>query len=333
MAQFRWRFGIEALLVLLVAATLTWVGGTMGGSLLASAQDAQGKEVVGEVEGAADLIPSGYDAWVTPNNGSSRLKLDFPPGFFCNGLSSELRDQVLLFKGKPFLTDPVDEAGGADTLIERLDSAVFVDGVATTRLRIVGLSLQGQQPYVVECPDHTEESWNVEVGLDPAIPAPIGSMTLRTNATNTGGSFDSDFYVPAVLTFRGPAGRVGTLHHTAHMVSRFAPWSRVVDVRHWDCRTGYWIDLDGDGDWDLYIEYWRCPGRGGFHPGWRPHPTPGVPGIPVPWDHTAPHPEVWPVCKPTCPPILVGGGTGSGTGSGTGTASAVSSSAVGVIGN
>lgn len=336
MAKRRLRFGIEALMVLGVVAALTWVGGRMGGPLLASAQDGSDSNKViadQDIEIAADLIPSGFDGWVTPNNGSSKMTLDFPPGFFCNGLSSELRSQVIRFKGKPFVTDPAGEAGGADTLIERLDPVVFVNGVGTTRLRIVGLSLEGQQAYVVQCPDGATESWTVSVGLDPATPAPIGSMTVRTNATNTGGTFDSDFQVPAVLTFRGPGGQVGTLRHTARMVSRFSPWARIVDVRHWYCRTGYWIDLDGDGLWDIYIEFWRCPGRGGFHPGWLPHPTPGLPGIRVPWDHSAPHPEVWPVCIPNCPPIIIGGGTGSGTGSGTGTASTVTSSVVGVVGN
>jgi len=236
----------------------------------------------------------------------------------------------------PFQTDPAGEVGEADTLIERMDTATFVDGVATTRIRIVGLSLASSAPITITCPNGTTESWSAKLGLDPNQTAPIGSMTIHQNAANSGGTFDSDFDVPARITFSGPGGATGTITHTAHMSGRNAPWARIVATKVWRCRVGYWIDLDGDGIWDLYIEFWRCPGRGGFHPGWAPNPTnPNLPGVPVPWDHSAPHPEIWPVCLPTCrPPIIIGGGTGSGTGTGTGTAAnAANASATGVVGD
>ncbi len=334
MSERRWRFGIKALMVLGVAAALLWVGGSMGGALLASAQDPGSEEVEGEIDEATeentDALESGYDAWVTPDSGKTKLDMTFPPGFFCNGLSSAMT-KTIKFKGVPFVTDPAGEIGEADTLIERLDTATFVGGVATTRIRIVGLSLASSTPVSVTCPDGTTESWSAKLRLDPNVPAPIGSMTIRQNAANSGGTFDSDFDVPAQITFTGPGGATaGPLTHNAHMSSRNSPWARIVATKVWRCRVGYWIDLDGDGLWDIYIELWRCPGRGGFHPGWAPHPTnPNLPGTPVPWDHSAPHPEIWPVCSPSC--IIIGGGTGSGTGSGT--SANVNASATGVVGD
>jgi hypothetical protein len=340
MSKRKWQFGIRALLVLGgAAALLLWVGGSMGGPVVASAQDPISEEAgepVGEeaTEASADQIESGYDSWVTPDSGRTKMDVPFPAGFFCNGLSSAVT-KTIKFKGVPFQTDPAGEVGEADTLIERLDTATFVNGVATTRIRIVGLSLASSAPITIACPNGTTESWSAKLTLDPNVPAPLGSMTIRQNALNSGGTFDSDFDVPARITFSGPGGATaGPISHSAHMSGRNAPWSRIVATKVWRCRVGYWIDLDGDGIWDLYIEFWRCPGRGGFHPGWAPHPTnPNLPGTPIPWDHSAPHPEIWPVCWPTCrPPIIIGGGTGSGTGTGT-SATSVNTAATGVVGN
>lgn len=345
MSKRRWQFGIKALVVLGgAAALLLWVGGSMGGRLLATAPDTASPEVEGESDDeaiadaeSADQFESGYDSWVTPDNGRAQVDVPFPAGFFCNGQSAAVTKTIKL-KGVPFTTDPVGEIGEADTLIERLDTATFIADVATTRIRIVGLSLVSRAPITITCPNGTTESWSAKLGLDPSVPAPIGSMTIRRNVANSGGTFDSDFDVPARITFTGPGGATaGPITHTAHMSGRNAPWARIVATKIWRCRVAYWIDLDGDGDVDLYIEYWRCPGRGGFNPGWAPHPTnPSLPGTPVPWDHSAPHPEIWPVCSPTCRPTLCGTNTGTGTGTGSGTGTSCTSandSDTGVVGD
>jgi hypothetical protein len=182
MSKRRLQFGIKALVVLGgAAALLLWVGGSMGGAVLASAQESGGATAGEEqandetTEATADSLESGYDSWVTPDSGKTKLDLPFPAGFFCNGLSSAVT-KTIKFKGVPFTTNPGGEIGEADTLIERMDTATFVNGVATTRLRIVGLSLASSAPITITCPNGTTESWSAR---NPAMSATARSVSPR----------------------------------------------------------------------------------------------------------------------------------------------------------
>jgi len=131
MAKRRWQFGIKALMVVGVAALLLWVGGSMGGPLLASARNTGGQKAHGRMGGAApaksikdaaaesvddttamsaDQIESGYDSWVTPDSGKTKLDLTFQPGFFCNGLSGPITKTI---KFKECRSKPIRPAKSA----------------------------------------------------------------------------------------------------------------------------------------------------------------------------------------------------------------------------
>jgi hypothetical protein len=50
-------------------------------------------------------------------------------------------------RGVPWAASPAHSLGNTDTVVERLDDAVFdADGMATTRIRLVALSLESIEP-------------------------------------------------------------------------------------------------------------------------------------------------------------------------------------------
>ena len=121
---------------------------------------------------AGDVIANGIDLWSTPGEGGTFV--DFAPNpipadFFCTG-STPFAGKVT-FKGVPIPTDPPGIFGNADTVIQRLDDAVFssqrsgmrfhqnVDGmvelpgreVATTRVQVKAISFIGIEPIRTAC--------------------------------------------------------------------------------------------------------------------------------------------------------------------------------------
>jgi hypothetical protein len=103
---------------------------------------------------AADsTIQRGVDIFATAGNG--RTFYDFaqnpiPAGFFCKG-SKPFTGRVA-FKGLPLTTGTPGQLGNADTVIERLDDAVFDDkGIATTRIQFRALSLVSIAPIKTAC--------------------------------------------------------------------------------------------------------------------------------------------------------------------------------------
>ncbi len=103
---------------------------------------------------AADsTIQRGIDVFATMGNG--RTSFDFaknpiPAGFFCEG--SKPFTGLVTFKGLPLTTGTPGQLQDADTVIERLDDAVFdATGTATTRIRFRALSLVSTAPIKTAC--------------------------------------------------------------------------------------------------------------------------------------------------------------------------------------
>ncbi|MEE8583687.1 MAG: hypothetical protein V3T83_02430, partial [Acidobacteriota bacterium] len=100
-----------------------------------------------------DVIYSGVDLWVTPAD--SRTYSDFagnpiPAGFFCEG--SAPFSGVIAFTGGGLESVPAGILGDSDTIIYRMDDAIFdKDGVATTRVKFLALSLASLEPLQTEC--------------------------------------------------------------------------------------------------------------------------------------------------------------------------------------
>ncbi len=102
---------------------------------------------------ADSTIQRGIDVFFTPGDG--RTYYDFahspiPAGFFCKG-SKPFTGKVA-FKGLPLTTETPGQLWNADTVVERLDDAVFdVNGVATTRIQFRALSLVSIAPVKTSC--------------------------------------------------------------------------------------------------------------------------------------------------------------------------------------
>jgi hypothetical protein len=145
---------------------------------------------------AADpVIQRGIDAFVTPADG--RTYTDFaekpiPAGFFCN--SSKAFTGRVALKGLPLTTRTPGQLRGADTIIERLDDAVFnAKGTAATRIQFRALSLVSIAPIKTSC-----GAFHVYVSLGG--PQRVTAMSIHRTREG-GGSFVAPLAVNARLTF------------------------------------------------------------------------------------------------------------------------------------
>jgi hypothetical protein len=214
---------------------------------------------------AADsVIQRGTDVFTTMGNGKTFYDFadnPIPAGFFCK--SSKPFTGRVAFKGLPLATKTPGQLGGGDTVIERLDDAVFdTQGVAKTRIQFRALSLVSIAPIKTGC-----GAFHAYVSL--AGQQRVTSMKiLRTQ--EGGGTFAAPLAVDVRVTFipvkpaRTKAARklelVGSFTFPANPV----PWSfargamtkRVGDAV---------IDTNGDLAPDTLV-----PGTSNFLPGWYP---------------------------------------------------------------
>lgn len=145
---------------------------------------------------AADqVIQSGIDLWKTPGNG--RTYIDFsvdpvPAGFFCSK-SAPFTGRVI-FRGVPIVTGEPGVLGKTDTIVHRLDDAVFdKNGVATTRIQMRALHFVSVEPIRTAC-----GAYNVEVKLKGE--QPVTSMRIvRDN--ESGGRFFAPIAINSRIVF------------------------------------------------------------------------------------------------------------------------------------
>jgi len=101
---------------------------------------------------ADPVIQRGIDVFTTAGNGRTFYDFSYSPipaGFFCKG--SKAFTGRVAFKGLPLTTQPTGQLGGADTVIERLDDAVFDKGVGVTRIQFRALSMVSISPVRTAC--------------------------------------------------------------------------------------------------------------------------------------------------------------------------------------
>lgn len=141
---------------------------------------------------AADrVIHRGIDPWTTiPEFTYMNFHIyPIPAGFFC-GAFPGFTDQIW-FKGVPLTSDAPSALGTTDTIIERLDNAVFnKNGVARTRVRVRALQLEGIEPLKTVCGDY-----HVKVTLDGE--QPISTMRIVREDAKGG-----RFLVPLALNVK-----------------------------------------------------------------------------------------------------------------------------------
>jgi hypothetical protein len=240
----------------------------------------------------AQTISAGIDVWNTPDDGNTKITSlvsnPLPQDFFCIGSPSF--SQEIKLKGKTIATND-SGLGSSDTVVQRLSSATFSGGVATTTIQVKAISFEEHAPLSISCADGTH-TFHVRVILDQHTTAPTSSMTIRSDGTGTGGTFDATVIVPGQITFTdiGTGAVLGPVYDTVNLQASNAAWADNVGTGGVNHPGSVTIDTNGDGVPDLTV-----PGTSnGFHTGWSNRCNPRCP---VPIQHQGPHPT-WPVPPP-----------------------------------
>ncbi|HVR96361.1 MAG TPA: hypothetical protein VMW27_07095 [Thermoanaerobaculia bacterium] len=219
---------------------------------------------------AAPVIERGIDTFSTPADG--RTVYDFalspiPAGFFCKG-SKPFTGRVA-FKGLPLSTGVLGQLGAADTVVERLDDAVFdAKGLAVTRIQFRALSLVSIAPVKTSCGSFHAY---VSLGGEQRV------TTMRIHRTQeSGGTFAAPLAADVRLTFipvkpaRGKSARKLELNGSFTFPATSIPWSLTDGAKGLDAVV---VDTNGDLAPDT-----RLPGPSNFLPGLSPDKALNLPG-------------------------------------------------------
>ncbi|HVS00040.1 MAG TPA: hypothetical protein VMW27_25665 [Thermoanaerobaculia bacterium] len=207
---------------------------------------------------AADrIIYNGIDLWRTTSDGSTFADFvedPIPAGFFCN--KSEPFAGRIPFKGVPVATSVPGVLGATDTIVQRLDDAVFNrHGVATTRIQLRSLNFESLAPLKTACGDFV-----VKLALDGE--QPITQMRIfRENAK--GGRFLAPIAVNIKIFFT-PVGRPDAERLEIRREVRFPPlpnqrWRSLGTQNNTKVLGFVLADTDGDRVPDTYV-----PGTSNF---------------------------------------------------------------------
>lgn len=205
-------------------------------------------------------VLSGIDLWSTRADGMTFVDFKttpIPSGFFCAG-SAPFTGKILL-KGAPIAAGRGYDLGKTDTIVQRLDDAVFKQGRATTRIQVQALNLVGMAPVMTSC-----GAFNVRTALDG--PQPITRMRMARQNPK-GGTFVAPLALNVKLLFtpvdRPDARPLALRQSFAFNGNPIQPWTmeRLASqaVVHEDFVK---VDTDGDGKLDTLL-----PGTSNFTAG------------------------------------------------------------------
>jgi len=195
-------------------------------------------------------IYNGSDLWRTPGDGHTFAdfsKQPIPAGFFCHN-SESFTGRVIL-QGVPIATSQPGILGATDTIIQRLDNAVFNKrGVTTTRIQMRAMQFASVAPVQTSC-----GAFNAFLTLDGE--QPITNMRIVRENQN-GGRFYAPIYVNVKISFK-PVGRPTTEALELRKSLHFPP----ADNASWATAryTGspresfLKVDTDGDGAPDTFV--------------------------------------------------------------------------------
>lgn len=226
-------------------------------------------------------VRKGIDAWSTVAGQSHTSFADdpIPAGFFCE--KSKAFTGTIALKGVPLATRPAQALGPVDTIVSRLDDAVFNDkGVATTRIRLTALSLASVEPIRTECGDY-----DVKVTLTGRQP----TTTMRILRTEErGGRYEAPLALNVRLVFTPVGDNQGARRELVHRIDlgpgTSSIWTYAAKPRF---DGPMWIDADGDGKPETQVR-----GDSNFLAGVAPIPAVRL----ASWSAASTSPV------PTCPP-------------------------------
>jgi len=199
---------------------------------------------------SAQVIESGTDLWRTQGDGTTYASFainPLPAGFFCEGSQPFAGD--VTFRGVPVAVQPAGVLGITDTVIHRLDDAVFdANGVATTRIQMKAMAFEGVEMLRNEC-----GAFRVGVELDGV--QPITEMKIVREEAN-GGRFIAPISVNVNITFT-PVDHGGETLRLAREL-RFPPaahavWSQRPEKGFAQVGGEFQVDTDNDGVVDTLL--------------------------------------------------------------------------------
>lgn len=196
---------------------------------------------------AAEPVRKGVDLWMTV---AGFAKTSFagepiPAGFFC--ADSQAYTGTIVFKGRPLATEPARSLGDIDTVVRRLDDAVFNDkGQAATRIQLLALSLVSTKPVETSC-----GSYDVAVGLNGEQP----TTTMRIFRTEAqGGTYSAPLALNVRLVFTPIAGDKSARRELTRRIdlgpANHSVWAYVQAPQY---KGGVKIDTKGDGRPDTVL--------------------------------------------------------------------------------
>ena len=201
---------------------------------------------------AADRVQSGIDLWSTPADGKTFVdfaKNPIPAGFFC--FNSVPFTGRIFFRGVPIVTGEKGVLGKTDTIVQRLDDAVFnKNGVARTRVQVRALQFEGLQAIKTSC-----GAFKVEARLNGE--QPVTTMRIVRENEN-GGRYFVPIGINAKLVFT-PVGRASgeILEITRNVrfpVDAGHLWSERPGLQKRPQHSGFiLVDTDGDRVPDTYL--------------------------------------------------------------------------------
>lgn len=230
-------------------------------------------------------VRKGIDAWSTVPGQTHTSFADnpIPAGFFCE--RSKPFTGTIAMKGVPLATRPEKALGPVDTVVSRLDDAVFDDkGVATTRIRLTALSLASVKPIQTEC-----GAYDVKASLAGEQP----TTTMRIVRTEEyGGRYEAPLALNVRLVFTPVQGEGGNRNPEVSLVHRIDLGPGTSSVWTYAAKPRYdgpmWIDANGDGKPETQVR-----GDSNFLAGVAPIPTARL----ASWTAKASATAI-----PTCPP-------------------------------
>ncbi len=206
---------------------------------------------------ADNVIGRGIDPWATVPEGTfaDLTNNPIPAGFFC-AQSQPFNGRIWL-RGVPLASE--DKAlGNADTIVQRLDNAVFNKrGVARTRVQVRALQLIGIDTFKTACGEYF-----VHVTLDGEQPTSL--MRIFRNDAK-GGRFQVDLRLNTRIVFTrvdNSAERLEFAESVTLPTSPYARWSYRQGIPNAKRVGRVMVDTDWDGTPDTFL-----PGVSNFSAG------------------------------------------------------------------
>lgn len=187
-----------------------------------------------------DVIHKGVDIWMTVAGfaKTSFEKEPIPAGFFCAG--SQPFTGTVVFEGGPLAIEPAGSLGSVDTVVNRLDDAVFNDkGEATTRIQLMALSLVSTQPIETSCGKY-------DVAVRLAGEQPTTTMRIVRN-DHFGGTYSAPLALNVKVAFTPVGGEKSGRRELTRRIdlgpADHSVWAYINMPRY---KGAVRIDTDGD---------------------------------------------------------------------------------------